>query len=239
MPSCGRTFRANTLELERRLRQFLPHERLSVAKALAEFSHHTSRRHRVARAGGAEREENYEPSLQNPPLFQAASTEYFTMDDDEEMLAARGSAASTRGAAAARAGSAAHSEADRGVRAHGADPRRPRAAGGYLCPCCAGAGDRSASSRRSCRGACGSCPGSIGRWWPSRRWMSRRPACATPRTPLWSLLRKRRRGQGRGRGRGVGGGGGGRAADVRRDHRPFRALSLAPQTPLRVLHGWL
>ena len=44
---------------ERRLRQFLRHERLSVAMALAEYSHHTSR-------------ENYEPRQLNPPLFQAA-----------------------------------------------------------------------------------------------------------------------------------------------------------------------
>ena len=35
-----------------------------------------------------EREENYEPRLQNLPLLVAASTVCFTLDDDEEMLAA-------------------------------------------------------------------------------------------------------------------------------------------------------
>ena len=74
---------------ERRLRQFMRHERLSVAMALAEYSHHTSRGQRVARAGGVEREENFEPRLQDPPLPQgAASTVFYTFGDDEEVLAA-------------------------------------------------------------------------------------------------------------------------------------------------------
>ena len=74
--------------LERRSRQFLRHERLTVAMALAAAVHHTAPRgQRRARGRGVEREENYEPRLQNPPLSQAASTEYFTLDDDEEMLA--------------------------------------------------------------------------------------------------------------------------------------------------------
>ena len=57
---------------QRRLRQFFWHERLSVATALAEFSHHTSRGQRMATAGGVEREVNYEPGLRNPlPRRQA------------------------------------------------------------------------------------------------------------------------------------------------------------------------
>ena len=73
------------------LRQFLRHERLSVAVALAELQHHTAKRgQRRARAGRVEREEKYEPRPQNPPLPQTASTEYFALDDDEEMLAAGG-----------------------------------------------------------------------------------------------------------------------------------------------------
>ena len=37
---------------QRRLRQWLRHERLSVAMALAESQHHTSRGQKKARAGG-------------------------------------------------------------------------------------------------------------------------------------------------------------------------------------------
>ena len=60
---------------ERRLRQFLRHERLSVAMALAECTHHAvPRGQKMARAGGVEREENYEPRLLDPPLAQTAAT---------------------------------------------------------------------------------------------------------------------------------------------------------------------
>ena len=41
---------------QRRLRQFLRHERLSVAMALAESQHHTSRGQKTARAGGDARD---------------------------------------------------------------------------------------------------------------------------------------------------------------------------------------
>ena len=59
---------------ERRLRQFLRHERLSVAMPLAESQHHTAPRgQKMARAGGVEREENYEPWLLDPPLQGAAT----------------------------------------------------------------------------------------------------------------------------------------------------------------------
>ena len=43
--------------------------------ALAESNHHTApRRQMTARAGGVEREENYEPRLLDPPLSQTAAT---------------------------------------------------------------------------------------------------------------------------------------------------------------------
>ena len=60
---------------QRRLRQFLRHERLSVAMALAEKLHHTSRGQRFARAGEEGREEHYalrrqRPTPPQPELFQ-------------------------------------------------------------------------------------------------------------------------------------------------------------------------
>ena len=59
---------------ERRLRQFLRHKRLSVAMALAESLHHAAPRgQKMARAGGVEREENFEPWLLDPPLRQVQS----------------------------------------------------------------------------------------------------------------------------------------------------------------------
>ena len=65
---------------ERRLRQFLRHERLSVAITLAEFTHHTApRRPTMARARGGQ--------MTPPP--RAASTEYYRLDDDGDVLAAR------------------------------------------------------------------------------------------------------------------------------------------------------
>ena len=76
---------------ERRLRQFLRHERLSVALALAEYSHHTAPRGlRMAIAGGVEREVNFEPRQLDPPLPQAAGVQHFFLVDDEPP-AARGS----------------------------------------------------------------------------------------------------------------------------------------------------
>ena len=50
------------------------------------------RSQRTARAGGVEREENYEPRLHIPPLLQAASTVFYTFGDDEEVLAGWGAA---------------------------------------------------------------------------------------------------------------------------------------------------
>ena len=51
---------------QRRLRQFLRHERLSVAMALAEKLHHTFRGQRFARAGEEGHEEHFAPRRQKP-----------------------------------------------------------------------------------------------------------------------------------------------------------------------------
>ena len=75
---------------QRKLRQFLRHERLSVAMALAEFTHHTApRRPTMARARGEESDEMNNAMGQKTPLPRAASTVYFSLDDDGDVLAAR------------------------------------------------------------------------------------------------------------------------------------------------------
>ena len=67
---------------QRRLRQFLRHERLSVAMALAEFTHHTAlRRPTIARAREEESKMNFATG-QMTPHPRAASTEYYRLDDD-------------------------------------------------------------------------------------------------------------------------------------------------------------
>ena len=74
---------------QRRLRQWLRHERLSVAMALAEYNHHSAlRRPTMARARGEE-SELYNGTGQTTPLSRAASTQYFSLGDDEDVLAAR------------------------------------------------------------------------------------------------------------------------------------------------------
>ena len=74
---------------QRRLRQWLRHERLSVAMALAEYNHHSAlRRPTMARARGEE-SELYNATGQTTPLPRAASTQYFSLGDDEDVLAAR------------------------------------------------------------------------------------------------------------------------------------------------------
>ena len=60
---------------QRRLRQFLRHERLTVAMLLAERDHHTAPRGlKQARSGRVEHEVNYEPRLLDSPLPQEAAT---------------------------------------------------------------------------------------------------------------------------------------------------------------------
>ena len=55
---------------ERRLRSMLRHERMTVAMALAEFSHHSSRGQRMARAGVWGHEQNYTAKIRKPPTHQ-------------------------------------------------------------------------------------------------------------------------------------------------------------------------
>ena len=74
---------------ERRLRQFLRHERLSVAMALAEFTNHSApRRPTMARAREEESEMNFATGQMTPPP-KAASTVHFNLFDDGDVLAAR------------------------------------------------------------------------------------------------------------------------------------------------------
>ena len=72
---------------ERRLRSLLRHERMAVAMALAESTHHSAQRQKTARAGGWERGELHGHGPEHPS-FQAAGAQYFSMDDDEEAPAA-------------------------------------------------------------------------------------------------------------------------------------------------------
>ena len=58
---------------ERRLRSMLRHERMSVAMALAEVSHHTApRSQRTARAGVWGHEQNYTANIRKPPHTSAS-----------------------------------------------------------------------------------------------------------------------------------------------------------------------
>ena len=62
---------------QRRLRQWLRHERLSVAMALAENNHHTAlRRQTMARAGGGARDAQY-GRVPEDALPQAAGAPVF------------------------------------------------------------------------------------------------------------------------------------------------------------------
>ena len=74
---------------QRRLRQFLRHERLSVDMALAEMQHHSAPRGwKKARAEEEDHELSYTATVRTHPPPQAASTVYNTFGDDEEVLAA-------------------------------------------------------------------------------------------------------------------------------------------------------
>ena len=69
---------------QRRLRQFLRHERLSVAMAVAEFTHHIPQD--VRGGPGPEREDHemhYPGTFRTHPLPQAAVVQHFFCDDDE------------------------------------------------------------------------------------------------------------------------------------------------------------
>ena len=106
---------------QRRLRQWLRHERLSVAMALAECQHHAAPRGQsMARAGGEESEMNTATG-QKTPLPRAASTVHFDLFDEGDVLAARPTPLVEVRATAG--GSAAHRGVHRRCCAHGTDPR--------------------------------------------------------------------------------------------------------------------
>ena len=69
---------------QRRLRQWLRHERLSVAVALAETQHHTSRCQKTARAGGGVRDAVH-GEVPEALLSHEPGTLHFTLDDDDSL----------------------------------------------------------------------------------------------------------------------------------------------------------
>ena len=108
---------------QRRLRQFLRHERLTVAMALAEAQHHAApRRQKPASA----------ITVNDAPRGQKnADAEYFELSSDEEVASARGDAVgSALGAPAAGAGPATHRGADRRLGSGGPFALHGRAAEG-------------------------------------------------------------------------------------------------------------
>ena len=71
---------------ERRLRSFLRHERMAVAMALAESTHHSAPRgQKTARAGGGARVELHGQVPEYAPPPEAAGTVYFAMTPEEEL----------------------------------------------------------------------------------------------------------------------------------------------------------
>ena len=64
---------------ERRLRSMLRHERMTVAMALADFSHHSSRGQRMARARVWGHEQNYTAKVRKPPTPQP---ELFSLEEE-------------------------------------------------------------------------------------------------------------------------------------------------------------
>ena len=70
---------------QRRLRQWLRHERLSVAMALAESTHHAALRgQKTARAGGWVRGESH-GQVPEEPTLQEPGTRYFSLDDNDSV----------------------------------------------------------------------------------------------------------------------------------------------------------
>ena len=67
---------------QRRLRQWLRHERLSVAMALAENSHHAAPRGQTASAGGGARDVLH-GCVPEDALPQAAGAQFFSLGDDD------------------------------------------------------------------------------------------------------------------------------------------------------------
>ena len=155
---------------QRQLRQWLRHERMTVAMALAEATHHAVPR----------RQKPASVITVNDGLGgqQNAGAEYHDLSSDEEVGLARRMRPALRRIV---------EQIEEYVpMVQILDVHVPWEGASIL----AGAGDGSTTSRSSDRGAYGSCLGS--RWLLCRRWMSRRPDCATPRTSLWSSRRRRR-----------------------------------------------
>ena len=65
---------------QRRLRSWLRHERMTVAMALAERTHHFSRGQTIVRAGEREHELNYTATIRDPPTHQP---ELFSLFEEE------------------------------------------------------------------------------------------------------------------------------------------------------------
>ena len=61
----------------------LRHERMSVAMALAEKLHHSSRGQKKARAGEEDLELHYTAKFRTHPPPQSAGTVFFAMDADD------------------------------------------------------------------------------------------------------------------------------------------------------------
>ena len=71
---------------QRRLRSWLRHERMTVAMALAERTHHSSRGQTIARAGVWGHEQNFTATIRDPPTPQP---ELFELSFEEEPGGAR------------------------------------------------------------------------------------------------------------------------------------------------------
>ena len=70
---------------QRRLRQFMRHERLTVTMSLVEMTHHSAlRRQTMARARGGARDVLY-GRVPEDALPQAAGARYFAMDAGEDV----------------------------------------------------------------------------------------------------------------------------------------------------------
>ena len=136
---------------QRRVRSWWRHEQQTVAAVLATFQHHSAPRgQKKARTGEEDHEMNNTATIRTHAPLQS------------ELCSLREEPAGTPPEALAELRPQAREVRHLGsetLLASGPDSRRSHAADGGLYPCCAGAGERSASSRSSCRGAYGSCSG--------------------------------------------------------------------------------
>ena len=120
---------------QRRLRSWLKHERMTVAMALAEASHHTAPRgQRTARAGVWGHELNFTATVRDPPSPHTPAGALQPLRRRARRVAAGQDAYPVR---AARAGSAAHRGPDRRRRSLVTDARYSCAADGGKAGGCA------------------------------------------------------------------------------------------------------